>query len=140
MRNADGIQVAEAIKALAEAGITTKALAQALSVHPTTVNRWRNGTRTPNARNLAALRGEVGYLIGEVNSGRAIAGQRQLSTLQRAQHLLTTEAERTRQARQLDELRRALLARGVVRSVTHEVDPFALVGDTADDNLFGVAA
>lgn len=135
-----GVQVAEAIKALAEAGITAQALAAELGRNVRTIRRWAAGQHQPRPANLAKLRDYVSWQVAEVQHRRGIASQRQLSTLQRAKHALTPEVERAEQARLADSIRRTMLAAlHQHQSVTTQVNPFALAGST-DDDLFGVAA
>jgi hypothetical protein len=138
-----GIDVPAALKALADAGITRQCLAHDLKVHGRTVRRWERGLHQPSAKNLTALRELVDVEIATICAGQSIASQRHLSTWRQAKFLLTTDAERTEQDRKLAEMRAALLATGALvshRSVTAQVDPFDLVGNTQPDDLFGVAA
>jgi hypothetical protein len=140
-----GIDVPAALQALAEAAITAQIIAKTLKISPRTIDRWAKGKQQPNTRNYTALRKLVDLEIAEITAGQSIASQRQLSLLQRAKFALRTDQERTAQDRLADELRADLLAYGSLlqpyQSVTTQVDPFDLIGntDTADD-LFGVAA
>jgi transcriptional regulator with XRE-family HTH domain len=137
------VSPSKALASLAAAGITIRSVAAELGVHRTTVARWSKGSM-PRAGNLAKLRDLVDYLLAEVLAGKTIADSRQGTLLQRAKDALMSEQRRADLARLADSIRLSMqAANNPTRSVTRDVDPFALCADpTADaiDAAFGRAA
>lgn len=144
-----GADVTAALKWIERAGQRVRDIAAALRVSTSTVYRWRRGAHRPNVRNFAALRALVDdarrvLLAAERPLDRE---RRELAMLDEAAHELVTDEERAR----LDELaarvRETMIDSGALvapaesaaelatepepapyRSVTRDVDPFALVG------------
>lgn len=142
-----GTRTAEVLTALAEAGVTKRAIVAELAlagrpVSLRTVQRWATGT-TPKPANLTALRTLVDNLIAESTAAAVIASHAQVEALQRAKDALLTDVERAT----LDDLAARVNAHldGIQRaSVTTRVDPFILcAADRFEDKLdkaFGAAA
>jgi transcriptional regulator with XRE-family HTH domain len=95
MKHSAGADVRGAIAEIQQAGWSVKRLADDLSVHPSSVYRWRNRSRTPNRANFTALvqLAEMEYAHENCRQGtRGVV----LVHLQRAYELLETDADRAR--------------------------------------------
>ena len=157
MTSKNGADVPKAIAEFVAAGWTIGEIADDLTLHPSTVYRWRTGRRSPSADNYTALRELVDARAGQLIHRRRLTPAA-MHLQQAAQALWTTEerAESDRLAAQLAEVfaqraqrdaegaaRRnqemAALRDSVLRaqrvprqSVYGQVDPFALIGRDGD--------
>lgn len=146
----NGADIKTAIAHLRKAGITITDLARDLDVHSSTAYRWAAGSRRPSVANFAALRDLVdGWYSRHVHRR---CDRQHVAALEAACDALRTVEERAKaerlaadaaaflaerarqraveQEQQDAEIRKTrdeVLGRSY-RSITRDVDPFALVG------------
>lgn len=132
-----GANVPAAIEHLAEAGYPVCRIAEDLGVARSTVYRWRAGRCQPSARNFAALVQRVDtWYSTEVHRRRLTVASVHLRD---AADALVTDAQRAEDERLAAEVREHLEAgqrrreaeasRQPYRSITRDIDPFALAGE-----------
>jgi hypothetical protein len=128
-----GADIKTAIRELQAAGHPVREIAESLSLHISTIYRWRAGTRRPNGANFTALRELIEARYGQAVHRRSLPVA--ALHLQAAFEALEDPTERAAFEAEMREKRQVILAHRAAereaakpKSVIYQVeDPFAIL-------------